>query len=103
MADSQPEPKQYWVIYDSGAAARIEAIGAQPPTLNPPGRIVSEEEYRQHVRPLHDAHRAHIAGLAEQDTTAQREDYTALVGAGVPEATARRMSGYTPVPAGETQ
>ncbi|MGJ5693538.1 hypothetical protein ACM6RM_10210, partial [Streptomyces pratensis] len=86
----------FYVLYDDGSTGRIEVIGQEePPTLSKPGRIVTETEYEDRLAEL----RAEQERLREEqgaeDEARTREDYLALLAAGVPEATARRMSGYT--------
>ncbi|MFD5788560.1 hypothetical protein ACFWH1_18300 [Streptomyces sp. NPDC127037] len=88
-----PEPVTYWVLYDDGSAGRIESTSGEP-VLNRPGRLVTEAEYQQRIAELEAANAAWIAEQQAADTARQREDYLALRAAGVPEATARRLSGY---------
>lgn len=96
-ADTVPEPRTYWVIYDDGSAGRAEVVSAddEPPVLAKAGRLVTETEYDAYVAGLAAEREEHLAEVRAQEEAQAREDYEALRAAGVPEATARRMSGYT--------
>lgn len=84
----------YWVIYDDGSIGKIETTGG-PPTLPKPGRFVTEEEYRERAEELDAAHREHLERLRREEEARTWADFKALLDAGVPEETARRLSGYT--------
>ncbi|WPR52861.1 hypothetical protein SJI45_19180 [Streptomyces sp. S399] len=86
----------YWVIYDDGSVGRIEITnGQQEPALSKPGRLVSEVEYQERLDELRAEQERRRAERAAEDEARTRTDYLALRAAGVPEDTARRMSGYT--------
>ncbi|MGC4947690.1 hypothetical protein ACLQ2N_16030 [Streptomyces sp. DT224] len=87
------EPVTYWVLYDDGSVGRIESTTGEP-ELNQPGHFVTEAEYQQRVAELEAANAEWIAEQQAADVARQREDYLALIEAGVPETTARRLSGY---------
>ncbi|WP_433341755.1 hypothetical protein [Streptomyces sp. CA-253872] len=93
---SGTEPRTFWVLYEDGSAGRISADAAEdePPTLAKAGRVVTEEEYDAYVTALAAQRDEHLAEVRDQEQARAREDYDALRVAGVPEATARRMSGY---------
>ncbi|MGW3736689.1 hypothetical protein [Streptomyces sp. NPDC005148] len=91
----QPDeaPVTYWVLYDDGSSGRVESTNGEP-TLTSPGRLVSEAEHQARVDELKAANDAHVAEIQAEDETRQREDFDALVASGLPEASARRLSGY---------
>ncbi|MYX39055.1 MULTISPECIES: hypothetical protein [unclassified Streptomyces] len=92
--EPETEPVTYWALYEDGSAGLIKTTTGEEPVLTKPGQLVTEEEYTAKFEELRAAHEAHVAQLQAEDEQRTREDYDALIGAGVPEATARRMSGY---------
>ncbi|MFF1834252.1 hypothetical protein ACFVXE_08605 [Streptomyces sp. NPDC058231] len=93
------EPVTYWVLYDDGSSGRIESTTGEP-TLTSPGHLVTEAEYQARINELNAANEAHIAAIQAEEDERKREDYDALIAAGVPDVTARRLSGYEgPAPA----
>ncbi|MFJ8143262.1 hypothetical protein [Streptomyces sp. NPDC096013] len=85
----------YWVVYDDGSAGLIETTDEEAPLLSRPGRLVTQQEYQARLDEL-TAHTAtHRAEQAAAEAQQARDDYTALIALGAPDATARRMSGYT--------
>lgn len=101
MADDHhegPVPGQmvtYWVIYDDGSTGKIDTDTGGAPELLRPGRLVTEDEYMAQVQAVREQQAEHLEDLLDGEAAQQVEDYQALLAAGVPEATARRMSGYT--------
>ncbi|MGY5034348.1 hypothetical protein ACWC9U_26525 [Streptomyces sp. 900116325] len=102
MADtSAPEeqptaaPRTYWVLYENGVIARIEATGNEVQAPEG-GQLLTQEEYEQRLQQWQEANDAHVAELKAADRARQTEDYEALVAAGLPEATAARLAGYEP-------
>ncbi|WP_405893671.1 hypothetical protein OG272_15580 [Streptomyces sp. NBC_00104] len=92
----------HFVIYEDDTTGLIETTGEEPPRLSRPGRIVPEERYRGRLAELEAEHAEHIAQLEAEDLARTRGDYEALIAAGVPAATASRLSGYAPLePASE--
>ncbi|MDX2643465.1 hypothetical protein PV341_07730 [Streptomyces sp. PA03-1a] len=93
----EPEAERvtYWILYEDGSAGRVQSTTGEEPVLTKPGRLVDEAEYNEVFEALRAANEAHLAQLQAEDEQRTREDYEALRAAGVPEATARRMSGYT--------
>lgn len=95
MPGAQPiaETRTYYVLYEDGALGRIET-SEEAPTLTRPGQLVSEEDYQQHLAQMTAARETYLAALVAAETARQREDYQALRVLLVPEATARRLTGY---------
>lgn len=90
------ETRVFWAVYEDGSTERLETDGQEEPQLHKPGRFVSEAAYNKKLRELQKAKEALVAGLVAEDTERTRGDYEALLGTGLPEATARRLSGYEP-------
>lgn len=89
-----PATTRHYVLYEDGSAGLIETNSGDTPTLTKPGRTVSEEEYRSHLNGLVEQRAEYLAGLLAGDEERTRGDFEALTAAGIPDATARRMSGY---------
>ncbi|MDN3056836.1 hypothetical protein PH213_20240 [Streptomyces sp. SRF1] len=89
------ETVTYWVIYDDGSTGLIDVTNGEAPILAKPGRLVTEEEYTARLAEIQAEQDRRREEQEAADLARTREDYLALIAAGVPEATARRMSGYT--------
>ncbi|WP_086859918.1 hypothetical protein [Streptomyces milbemycinicus] len=85
----------YYVVYDDGTAGLIKVTGGhEPPQLARPGTLVPATRYGARLEELTADHAAYVAQLQAADEVRTRQDYEALLGAGVPEENARRMSGH---------
>ncbi|HLL36317.1 MAG TPA: hypothetical protein VK545_21095 [Streptomyces sp.] len=89
------EERTYWVIYDDGSTGQITATGESEPDLTRPGRLVTQEEYEARLEEIRAARAAHLEELLEAEAAQQLAEYRDLRAAGIPDATARRLSGYT--------
>ncbi|WP_405759418.1 hypothetical protein OG234_13090 [Streptomyces sp. NBC_01420] len=84
------------VLYDTGAVAEVETTGDVEDYPLPAGaEVITAEEYAQRLADIQAAQQAAADEVAAQEEQQQSDDYAALLALGVPEATARRMSGYT--------
>lgn len=83
----------HYVLYEDGSTGLIET-SATDLELSKPGRLVSEAEYRARLDQLRAGSAARLAELLAGDEDRTKADFDALTGAGLPEATARRLSGY---------
>lgn len=90
-----PEVTTYYVLFEDGSASVMTTTTGEEPPLAKPGRFVDREEYENRQAEIRAAREAHIADLQAEDERRTREDYEALIASGIPEATARRLSGYT--------
>lgn len=90
-----PEATTYYVLFEDGSASLMTSTTGEEPPLAKPGRFVDREEYETRKGEIRAAREAHVADLQAEDEQRTREDYEALIATGVPEATARRLSGYT--------
>lgn len=95
---SQPvgETRVVFVRYPGGALGRIAQTGElDPDTLVAGGVVITEAEYDAELAGLDAGHAAHVAELAQADADNTLNDYGELRAAGISDAAARRMSGYT--------
>lgn len=84
----------YYQYEDGSVAHRVTTGGAKPAT--PEGATeISEEEYRAALAAIEDANRERAEERRAEEQARAKADYEALLAAGIPEETARRMSGYT--------
>lgn len=90
------EPLVFYVIYEDGSLEVLTVVGDAnaEPVLNKPGRIASKIEYDQYLRVLEEQHAIYLAEMAAREQQLLKADYDALIAAGIPEATARRITGY---------
>lgn len=87
----------------SGAFAQRTVDGDELTVALPDGAVeVTAAEYETGVAAIREANAAATAEQQAAARQAQQADYDALLAAGIPETTARRLSGYTPDPAPET-
>lgn len=93
-AQEIPEGTTYYVLYEDGSTGEIAVTGEEEPPLAKPGRFVPEKEYRARLGEMKAERAAHVAGLLVADEDRTRTDFEALTAAGIPEGTARRLSGW---------
>lgn len=86
-----------YVIYDDGSieTQTITGSGMVEPVLDKPGRVTSEAEYKQYLAVLEERQSIYVAEQTAAEQSALKGDYDALRAAGIPEETARRITGYT--------
>lgn len=84
-----------YVVYDDGSIDKITYSGSDMPPLSKPGRVTDEAEYLARLAQLEAQNAAHVDDLQRAAQAQAKADYDALRAAGIPEATARRLSGYT--------
>lgn len=86
--------------YDNGAYSATTYEGMEPSDVVPPegATEITQQEYEDGVAEVEAANAAAAAELEAADRQRACDDYAALIAAGVPEATARRMSGCVEVP-----
>ena len=83
-----------YAIYDDGSIEQQRIEGADDPILSKPGRLVSEEEYQQALSVLVEHHADMVTSLETAEQQSIRSDYETLIATGIPEGTARRLTGY---------
>ncbi|MDH6189111.1 hypothetical protein M2168_002143 [Streptomyces sp. CZ24] len=94
LDDMEGAPTVHYVLYDDGSLGRIEMWTDQEPTLSKPGRIVTEAEYRAALEDMRGNTAARVQTLRDEDYARQEAEYDDLLTAGIPERTARRLSGF---------
>ncbi|MEZ7005814.1 hypothetical protein [Streptomyces sp. AD55] len=87
--------RQLFAAFDDGVVARITVQGDREPALTRGGRLISEAEYEERRAAMAAAHDARLAELHELETARCLTQYQDLTRAGIPDATARSLSGYT--------
>ncbi|PSK57990.1 hypothetical protein B0E38_01835 [Streptomyces sp. 111WW2] len=90
-----PETTTFYVLFDDGSASLMTSTTGEEPPLPKPGRFVDQTEYEERRDAIRAEREEYVAELQAEDERRTREDYEALIATGVPEATARRLSGYT--------
>lgn len=80
-----------------GALASQAASGetAGTPALPEGATALTQEEYEAELAAIEAARQEHAEDLVAADEANQSADYQALRASGIPEATARRLTGYT--------
>ena len=86
----------WYALYEDGTLERFstDAAGAEP-VLSRPGRFITEAEYLERLAQMEAESAARAAELDRQAAAQRKADYDALIALGVPEETARRLSGWT--------
>jgi hypothetical protein len=74
---------------------QVTGDAAEEPALPEGATLLTPTEYAAALDDIKAERQEHAQQLTEADEAAQLADYQALRTAGIPEATARRMSGYT--------
>lgn len=95
LDDMEGTPTVYYVIYDDGSLGRIEMWSDEEPQLSKPGRFVTEAEYQAALDEMRGNTAARVAALRDEDQARHEAEYEDLLAAGIPERTARRLSGFT--------
>ncbi|MGW4731851.1 hypothetical protein ACWEQC_22255 [Streptomyces shenzhenensis] len=90
-----PEPTEVWVLYDDGALGSITLSGLHLPVLPRPGRVITRDEYDRLSAQMADSHAARLKTMDDEEAARQVREFRDLTAAGIPEETARRLSGYT--------
>ena len=82
----------------TGSVSELETSAAEDEDVPLPegAELISAEEYAQALAAIQEANARLVAEQEQQINAAAKEDYEALLAQGIPEATARRLSGYIP-------
>ena len=88
-----PDPATFYIVYDDGSVDVQTVVG--DPIFTKPGRLVDQAEYNQYKGQLDQLNLIYASELKAADDQVAKNDYDALIALGMPEATARRISGYT--------
>jgi hypothetical protein len=95
------ETRTHWAVYDDGSIGTIEITGGDDPVLDKPGEFVTEAVYLLRRAEMDTARQVRLEAIRLEEADGMLADYEALVAAGIPAATAGRLSGHQdPQPAG---
>lgn len=90
-----PSYRDQFVILDDGSTLHQRYEGDTPPPLPGPGRVVTEAEYLAARDALRGTTQEALAASDAAVYETLRGDYEALRSAGIPVATAQRLTGFT--------
>lgn len=93
---AQPGTVEFHIIYEDGSVevqTHPDMPGAQP-MLAKPGRVSGKIEYDQYLARIDGQNAIWLAETNARSQQLVKADYDALIGAGIPEATARRITRY---------
>lgn len=87
----------FYIIYDDGSveAQTVPDVPGVQAVLSKPGRVSGKIEYDQYRARLEEQAAIWLAETQAREQQVRKDDYDALIIAGIPEATARRITGYT--------
>lgn len=85
-----------YYLLAGGGYASVTVTGDAEYDPPPGATVISQAAYELGVAQVEAANAAYVAGLREAEQQAAQDDYEALVAAGIPEATALRLSGHVP-------
>ncbi|MYR61129.1 hypothetical protein GTY54_34530 [Streptomyces sp. SID625] len=92
--DPAPEPTVRYVQFADGTLGRITVSDGLDPVLPDGVKFVTEEVYEALRAAMREQHGARVAAMFAAEKEARRTQYEDLVAAGIPEATARALSGH---------
>ncbi|MBC9729248.1 hypothetical protein [Streptomyces sp. TRM68367] len=86
-----------YALLDNGGVYATSWEQGQPGSqaLPSPGRIVTQDEYQARLDEINAANGQRVVDAEAARQHEARADYDALIGAGIPAATAQRLTGYT--------
>ncbi|WP_309317385.1 hypothetical protein [Streptomyces salinarius] len=91
-----PDTTLYYRTADGALATQtVSGETAEAPALPEGATELTEAEYAAEFAAIEEARQEHAADLVAADEANQSADYEALRAAGIPEATTRRLTGYT--------
>jgi len=87
----------FYIIYEDGSveAQTLPDVPGAEPVLSKPGRVSGKIEYDQYLARLNEQNNIWFSETLAREQQLLKADYDALIAAGIPEATARRITGYT--------
>ncbi|MER5904331.1 hypothetical protein ABT150_30225 [Streptomyces mirabilis] len=89
-----PEPGTRYIRFPDGVLGRITVVGDLEPELPDGAKYVTQEVYEELRAELREQHDTRVAEMLATEKDARRQQYEDLVAAGIPEATARALSGH---------
>lgn len=85
----------YYKYPDESVGVRT-VVGVEEVTHPPGVTLITAEDYQTRLAEIEAQRQADEAATRASEQSQRAEDYEALLAAGIPEATARRLSGHTP-------
>lgn len=97
MSETIPEEgvQTLYIRYPNGTVGALTVGDGVSTDLDPDATVITADEYAAYLESLQQASAVMEAEMREAEQEAVSADYAALRAAGVPEATARRLTGYT--------
>jgi hypothetical protein len=89
-----PETVTRFVRFPDGTLGRITVTEGLEPVLPDGAKLVTQEVYEELRAQMKDQHQARIGELLAVEKESRRTQYEDLRAAGIPEATARALSGH---------
>ncbi|PWI06541.1 hypothetical protein DIZ27_32905 [Streptomyces sp. NWU339] len=90
----------YYIRYDDGSLSKLvidsDADSDAEPAPPAGGTFITEDEYNAEMVLLQQAIEEHAEQIRQQEQQQAKTDYEALIAAGLPDAVAQRLAGYTP-------
>jgi hypothetical protein len=85
----------FYYEYPDGSLAERVTTAADP--VHPQGvTLLTEAEYATKLEAAEAAQEQQQADIRAEETAAKKDAYDALIAVGIPEASARQISGYSP-------
>lgn len=94
---SEPGTVTFYIIYEDGSveAQTLPDVPGAEPVLSKQGRVSGKIEYDQYLNRLNEQNNIWLVETLAREQQLLKADYDALITAGIPEATARRITKYT--------
>jgi hypothetical protein len=93
--DIPPVSLTFYVVFENGALGRITAAEGLEPVLADGAKLVSQAVWEGLQAQMREQHEARVAELEAEEEETRRRQYEDLRAVGMPEATARSLSGFT--------
>lgn len=90
------ETVTFYLIYEDGSveSQTVPDVPGVAAFLSKPGRVAGKVEYDQYLAKLEEQHAIWLSETHAREQQVKKDDYDALIVAGIPDATARRITGY---------
>ncbi|AXE76020.1 hypothetical protein [Streptomyces atratus] len=86
----------HYYRYADGSVSEREYSGDGEPDVPEGASEITQQEYEEAKAALDAEQAEHVAAIDAEAQERARQDYEALIAAGIPPETAARMSGYNP-------
>lgn len=92
--DPAPEPVTQYVVFADGTLGRITGNAHVAAELPDGVKALTPEAYEELRAKMRERHEARVAEMMAVEKDLRRQQYEDLIGAHIPEATARALSGH---------